>query len=123
MRKKPLQLFTYFYMGASHTSHPAHTSPLPILSHTVGGILMGRAMEPFKEHLAELHDLTCAERVLGWDQQTYMPPGGGAQRADHISTLNRLIHSKFISEETLRLLEEAESETESLPDDHDDRCL
>jgi carboxypeptidase Taq len=84
---------------------------------------MGSAMERLKERLGEIHDLNCAESVLSWDQQVNMPPGGGEQRAQHLSTLNRLIHSKFTSEETLKVLDEAEPETASLPEDHDDRCL
>ena len=33
-----------------------------------------------KNHLAEIDDLKHAVHVLGWDQQTYMPPGGGEAR-------------------------------------------
>lgn len=36
-------------------------------------------MEKFDElkaRLAEISDLERAAAVLGWDQQTYMPPGG-----------------------------------------------
>ncbi|MBI3909707.1 MAG: carboxypeptidase M32 [Armatimonadetes bacterium] len=84
---------------------------------------MSSAVEQLKQHLGEIHDLSCASRVLGWDQQTYMPPGGARQRAQHRATLSRLIHSKFTSEETLRLLDAAEPETQSLPEEHDDRCL
>jgi carboxypeptidase Taq len=84
---------------------------------------MGSAMERLKEHLGEIHDLNCAESVLSWDQQVNMPPGGGEQRAQHLSTLSRLIHSKFTSEETLRLLDAADREAASLPEDHDDSCL
>ena len=40
------------------------------------------AIEQLKNYLGEIHDLKNASHVLGWDQQTYMPPGGGeASRA------------------------------------------
>jgi carboxypeptidase Taq len=84
---------------------------------------MNGGLERLKERLGEIHDLVCAERVLDWDQQTQMPRGGGEQRARQISTLSRLIHNKATDDETLRLLDAAAGETESLPDDEDDRRL
>ncbi len=84
---------------------------------------MANDVKRLKAHLAEVYDLECAGSVLGWDQQTQMPPGGGAQRANVLSTLSRLAHHRFASRATERLLDAAESEVASLPDDHDDRCL
>jgi carboxypeptidase Taq len=36
-----------------------------------------------------------AGAVLGWDQQTYMPPGGVAARADQLATLSKISHQMF----------------------------
>ncbi len=40
-----------------------------------------------KSRLAEIHDLTKAQMILGWDQQTKMPPKGAAVRAEQLATL------------------------------------
>ena len=84
---------------------------------------MGKAIQTLREHLGEISDLSVASSVMGWDQQTYMPPGGGPGRAQTLGTLSRLIHAKFTSEDTLRMLDAAEPEIAGLPDDHDDVCL
>lgn len=81
------------------------------------------ALEQLKNHLAEIDDLKMAAGVLGWDQQTYMPPGGGQARAHAIGTLSRLAHEKFASSETARLLDAAESETQHCAADSDEACL
>jgi carboxypeptidase Taq len=36
--------------------------------------------------------------LLGWDQMTYMPQGGGGDRSEHISLISRLAHEKFTSD-------------------------
>ena len=84
---------------------------------------MASAVEQLKEHLAEIADLRRASAVLGWDQQTYMPPGGGKHRAQQLATLSRIVHERFTSETTLRLLDAAEPEVAALPETDDDRCL
>ncbi len=72
------------------------------------------SLEQLKNHLAEIDDLKNAAGVLGWDQQTYMPPGGGQARAHALGTLSRLSHEKFASDETARLLDSAEKEVQHL---------
>ena len=81
------------------------------------------AIEQLKNHLGEIHDLKNASHVLGWDQQTYMPSGGGEARAHAIGTLERLSHEKFASADTARLLDAAERETQSAAHDSDEACL
>jgi carboxypeptidase Taq len=81
------------------------------------------AIEQLRNHLAEIHDLKNASHVLGWDQQTYMPPGGGEARAHAIGTLERLSHEKFASEDTARLLDAAESEAQNFDADSDEAAL
>lgn len=68
-------------------------------------------MEPIEKlnaHLADALNLMRAAAVLGWDQQTYMPPGGADARAEQLATLSKLAHEHFVSDETGRLLEDAE---------------
>ncbi len=48
--------------------------------------------------------------VLGWDQQVNMPPGGAEARASALSTLARIEHDMLVSDETARLLEDADKE-------------
>ncbi len=55
--------------------------------------------------LAEITDLRNAAGVLGWDQQTMMPPRGAAGRAEALGTLERITHERFIDPEIGRLLE------------------
>ena len=59
------------------------------------------------DHLSTAADLDSAAAVLHWDQQTYMPPGGVASRAEALATLSRLSHGVTASDETARLLDAA----------------
>ncbi len=65
-------------------------------------------LEEFKALIAELHDLSTTVSVLGWDQQTQMPPGGSVTRANQLSTLSRIIHQKNTSARMGELLDEFE---------------
>ena len=76
-----------------------------------------------KNRLMEIHDLSRAEAVLEWDQETMMPPKGGQARAEQLATLARIVHQKFTSPEIGRLLEELRPYEESLPYDSDDASL
>ena len=63
-----------------------------------------------KTRLAEIVDLHHASALIGWDQQTYMPTGGGAARAEQSATLQKISHEMFTAEETGRLLDAAAAE-------------
>jgi len=67
------------------------------------------AVQRLKAHLAPIVDLRHAAAVLGWDQQTHMPPGGGQARAEQLATLSRTIHEMFTAPRTRELLEAAEA--------------
>ena len=84
---------------------------------------MQEKLGKLKSILAEVYDLIGATALLGWDQQTYMPPGGVFARGNQIGTLSSLAHSKFISQEVGVLLEDLKTYTESLDPDSDDYCL
>src|ERR1700685_1371917 len=51
---------------------------------------------------------SCAS-VLGWDEQTYMPPGGAEHRANQLSLLAGMCHERATSRETGDLIAEVEA--------------
>ena len=56
--------------------------------------------------LKDIHNLHCAEAVLGWDQQVYMPPGGAEARAEQLATLSKIAHEMFTTPEIGALLDD-----------------
>ncbi len=80
-------------------------------------------LQQLKDRLTDIHNLYGAASLLGWDQQTYMPPGGAEHRAAQLATLSKIAHQMFTAEETGRLLEEAEAEGAGLDYDSDDASL
>ena len=78
---------------------------------------MSSNLARLKEILAEVTDLTRAAMLLEWDQETYMPPGGVQGKAEQQSTLHRLAHERFTSEEVGRLLDALEGEVSGRPFD------
>ncbi len=81
------------------------------------------ALEELKNRLAEITDLRHVSALIGWDQQTYMPLGGSAARAEQSATLQKLVHETFIAAETGRLLDEAAPEVARLDPDSDEARL
>ena len=63
-----------------------------------------KTLEPLTRRLLEIQRVNSAASVLSWDQETYMPAGGGAARAEQIATLQGIAHQKLVSLETERLL-------------------
>ena len=61
--------------------------------------------ELLKNRLATISDLRSAKSLLFWDQQTYMPGGGVAGRAEQVATLSRLAHEMLTDDETKSLLD------------------
>ncbi|MDA0738888.1 MAG: carboxypeptidase M32 [Nitrospirae bacterium] len=57
-----------------------------------------------KTKLLEIQHLRDASALLSWDQETYMPSGGGQARADQIALLQTLAHDKFVSSDIETLL-------------------
>ncbi len=84
---------------------------------------MATKLEQLKTALAEIADITGASAVLGWDQQTYMPPGGAEARGQQQGTLDKIAHEKITSAETGKLIEGARKEVASLDPDSDDARL
>ena len=81
---------------------------------------MKEKLEQLQKILAEVSDLYSAASLLGWDQQTYMPPGGAEGRGHQLSTISTIAHTKFTSEEVGRLLEELKGLASELDPDSDE---
>ena len=69
------------------------------------------AYDDLSAHIGEYHDLLCILNTLKWDMRTMMPAGGAAARGNQLATLTKLAKAIFVSDETARLLDRAESET------------
>jgi carboxypeptidase Taq len=81
---------------------------------------MSEKLEQLKSLLAEVADLDHVQELLGWDQQTYMPPGASESRGYQLATLGKISHQKFTSDEIGRLLGDLEKEFEGADQDLDE---
>ena len=63
-----------------------------------------KTVEDLTTRLLEIQRINSAASLLSWDQETYMPTGGGEARAEQISTLQGIAHQKLVSPEIERLL-------------------
>ena len=84
---------------------------------------MTETVTELRRHLAELTDLRYAAQLLQWDQQTMMPPRGAERRADELATVQRILHERFVSSETGRLLDAAADECNGADPDSDNARL
>ncbi len=84
---------------------------------------MTTALDQLKARLSEINDLRRANAILGWDQQTYMPSGGNAARAEQSATLQKISHEMFTADETGRLIDAAAHEVEKVDPAADDARL
>ena len=76
-----------------------------------------------KKILNEYTDLRKSIKLLNWDQETYMPPGGAPERGHQLATLTRIAHQKFATEEVGQLLEDLELYADEMDPDSDDARL
>lgn len=84
---------------------------------------MTEHLEKLKQILYKVTDLTGAQSVLGWDQQTYMPAGGAEGRGEQLSTLAKITHDRFISDELGELLDQLLPTVNQLDPSSDDARL
>ncbi len=73
---------------------------------------MPSALEQLRARLAKIDDLENAAAILEWDQETHMPSAGVEARSRQVSTLRQFAHELHCEDETARLLQTAEPETE-----------
>lgn len=67
---------------------------------------MNETYEKYKALMHKIADVNYASAVLGWDQETYMPPKGAELRAQQLSTLAGISHELSVSSELGDLLNE-----------------
>ena len=84
---------------------------------------MTSKLEALKTILGEIADINHAAALLGWDQQTYMPPGAAESRGYQMATLGKIAHEKFTSDEVGQLIEAAQAEVAGADPDSDDARL
>lgn len=60
--------------------------------------------------------------LIGWDQQTLMPPGAAAGRSSHLAAMNKITHELMTQPAYGELLKGAEEEVAGLPEDSEERC-
>ena len=70
--------------------------------------------ERLRERLGAIADLEAAQAVLSWDQETYMPAGGGEARAAQLATLGRIGHEMLTDDAVGILLDGAGAEVAGL---------
>ncbi|QPC84437.1 carboxypeptidase M32 [Phototrophicus methaneseepsis] len=80
---------------------------------------MGAHYEALLAHLKEISNIRNAAALLSYDQETAMPPGGAASRAQQLSTLSKIGHEMFTSGKTSELLNAAAEEVTSEDYDSD----
>jgi carboxypeptidase Taq len=73
-----------------------------------------KKLDQLTTQMGKIADVEAAAALLGWDQQTYMPPGGAEARAMQLSTLTKTAHDWFVSDEFGQLLEDLETEAGEL---------
>jgi carboxypeptidase Taq len=75
------------------------------------------AYKQFSEYIARVNDVLNTMNILNWDARTQMPSGGNVARGHQLATLSGIAQEKLIADELQKLLELAERETSSLPED------
>ena len=76
-----------------------------------------RAYKKFTEYIAGVNDILNAMNILNWDARTQMPSGGNTARGHQLATLSGIAQEKLTADRLQTLLEQAEHETSSLPED------
>lgn len=71
----------------------------------------------------EIHDINKATAVLSWDKETNMPKAGTQARIQQMTTLRRLSHAMFTSDEMGELIETAAADLQDAPYDSNEASL
>jgi carboxypeptidase Taq len=69
----------------------------------------GNNYPKFMELVNESYNVNFAAGILAWDQETYMPPGGAAERAQQMATMAKVYHEYLTSQTMKGYLEELRS--------------
>jgi carboxypeptidase Taq len=90
---------------------PGELPAAPVVSGLVPDL--SSRFDELLRRLGEINDLQRAGYLLGWDQETKMPPLGAPVRAEQLATLARLAHDRATAPELGALLEELRGLEES----------
>ncbi len=74
---------------------------------------MKSALDKFKKQWSRISVLDQTIAILSWDMETYMPEDGVAARSEQVALLSELAHQWLVSDDTARLIEDAERETKN----------
>jgi len=80
-------------------------------------------LKRLKEILARIKDLLYTQAILDWDQQTNMPEGGAADRAEQLATLAEITHQLSTSDEIGSLLEKLNQQKNQIAPASEEACL
>lgn len=75
------------------------------------------------EVMGRVNDVLNAKSILSWDARTQMPPGGAETRAKQEATLAVIAHGLLVDDSTRSVLDKAESEVASRPDDSVEKAI
>ncbi len=75
----------------------------------------GTVYEQFESYVKELRTLGSVQGILGWDQETYMPPKGSRIRAAQMELLSALTHERLVSNQLGEMIEQLQSGTGGAP--------
>lgn len=84
---------------------------------------MSNELIQLKEKLAELSDWNAIGALLGWDQSSLMPVGGGAGRGRQMALMSKLTHEKLTDPAIGHLLETLQKQAEQWDPDSIDAAL
>ena len=84
---------------------------------------MEKKLIELKSRLRDILDINSVNAILGWDQQTNMPPGGGVTRSRQQALLAKMAQEKFKDPVIGKLIDDLRPYEESLPFDSDDASL
>lgn len=78
---------------------------------------MTPAYQRMQQIMHTVSDLGAASAVLGWDQETYMPDGAVAGRAEQLATLSSLIHRFSTNDEARSVAADVVAQADQLSDE------
>jgi carboxypeptidase Taq len=81
---------------------------------------MQEELKQLKDKIAEISNLSRAIALLGWDQQTYMPPAAAESRGNQLAILQQLAQERSISAELGKLIDKLIPSLSSLDPNSDD---
>src|SRR5688500_3591119 len=80
-------------------------------------------LQPLRERLGEINDLSRTASLLAWDERTMMPAAAMESRARVMATLASVRHRMFSADEVGEMIEAARSAVSGLPHDSVDAAL